>query len=44
LVITAIHKERDFWSSGGNISEVRKLVYDATSIADLIQKLGAVVY
>lgn len=43
-VIAAINKERDFWSSGGNIGEVRKLVYDATSIADLIQKLGTVVY
>lgn len=42
-VVTAINKERDFWSSGGNINQIRKLVIDSPSIADLIQKLGTVI-
>ena len=42
-VITATNKERNFWSSGGNINQLRKLVVDSPSIADLIQNLGTII-
>lgn len=38
-VIPANNKERDFWSSGGNINQIQKLVGDFAFITDLIQKL-----